>query len=251
MGKNISVWLIVPQTNLHVGNESVVSFEVIDKAIQRDVTTELPCINSSSLKGAIKEFLTAEIIQEVKNEAIRDSAKAFGAEEKQEKRLNDVVKPLFGSVKSDKTGDTQKGSAVFFDANLLFIPQQCINGKVYQLAYSDDIIKAFLQRAIALGVNCTQKMIKEKCEKVAETSISEKDFKQLCDNDSLPIIARNCLENGESVNLWYEQVLPSMSVLGTIIQTPKADDLDYLNGKIVQIGANATIGYGYCKFIKL
>ena len=252
MGKNISVWLIVPQTNLHVGNESVVSFEVIDKAIQRDVTTGLPCINSSSLKGAIKEFLTAEIIQEVKNEAIRDSAKAFGAEEKQEKKLNDVVKPLFGSVKSDKTGDTQKGSAVFFDANLLFIPQQCVNGKeVYQLAYSDDIIEAFLQRVIALGAECTKKKIKEMCAKVAETSISEKEFKQLCDDDSLPIIARNCLENGESVNLWYEQVLPSMSVLGTIIQTQNEGDLECLNGKIVQIGANATIGYGYCKFIKL
>lgn len=251
MSKNISVWLIIPQTNLHVGNESVVSFEVIDKAIQRDVTTGLPCINSSSLKGAIKEFITAEIIQEVENEASRDSAKAFNAEEEKKKRLNDVIKPLFGSVKSDKTGDTQKGSAVFFDANLLFIPQQCINGKVYQLAYSDDTINAFLRRVIDLGADCNENVIKGKCEELAESSISEANFKQLCDNDSLPIIARNCLENGESVNLWYEQVLPSMSVLGTVIQTQQAGDLDRLDKKIVQIGANATIGYGYCKFIKL
>ena len=56
MKKHTSVWLIIPQTNLHVGNESTVCFSVIDKAIQRDVTTGLPCINSSSLKGAIKEY---------------------------------------------------------------------------------------------------------------------------------------------------------------------------------------------------
>lgn len=61
MNKKATVWLIIPQTNLHVGNESVVSFGVIDKAIQRDVTTTLPCINSSSLKGAVKEFLTEEL----------------------------------------------------------------------------------------------------------------------------------------------------------------------------------------------
>lgn len=239
MNENISVWLIIPQTNLHVGNESVVSFEVIDKAIQRDVTTGIPCINSSSLKGAIKEYLTTDIAQKTKNEGER------------KRELDEVIKPLFGSVKSDKLGDTQKGNAVFFDANLLFIPQQCINGKVYQLAYSDEIIDAFLQRVTVLGAKCTKEMIKEKCEKVSQTPVLEEDFKQLCSNDSLPIIARNCLDNGESVNLWYEQVLPSMSVLGTIIQTQETGDLDILDGKIVQIGANATIGYGYCKFIKL
>jgi CRISPR-associated protein Cmr4 len=77
------------------------------------------------------------------------------------------------------------------------------------------------------------------------------EFQKLCDDDHLPIIARNYLENGESKNLWYEQVLPSMSVLGTIILTDKESDLDILKDKIVQIGANSTIGYGYCKFIKL
>ena len=66
----------------------------------------------------------------------------------------------------------------------------------------------------------------------------------------MPIIARNKLDNGESVNLWYEQVLPSKSVLGTIIEC--GDELvNALNGKIIQIGANATVGYGYCTFVKL
>ena len=73
---------------------------------------------------------------------------------------------------------------------------------------------------------------------------------QLCSDDNLPIIARNVLENGESKNLWYEQVLPAETVLYTIIQEENNDLLNALvgDGKLVQIGANATIGYGYCKF---
>lgn len=216
--KHTSVWLIIPQTNLHVGNESIVNFSVIDKAIQRDVTTGFPCINSSSLKGAIKEYLASK-----------------GCEN---------IKDLFGSTKKDKN-NSQKGSALFFDATLLAIPEQKKDGdSPYQLVYSETIIEDFLAKAKVLGV--------EKA--VVDTSKWEKknkDFEELCSDDNLPIIARNCLENGESTNLWYEQVLPAQSVLATIIQINKADDLEALNGAIVQIGANATIGYGYCKFIKL
>lgn len=230
MNKNAAVWLIIPQTNLHVGNESVVSFGVIDKAIQRDVTTQLPCINSSSLKGAVKEFLTEELCFDE----------------------NKIVS-LFGSVKKKgNTSDTQKGAAIFFDANLLFLPQQCTDGnEVYQLTYSDEVIHDFLGKAENLGIVYRKENITNKLTNVAQKSISKDAFAHICKDESLPIIARNCLDNGESVNLWYEQVLPSKSVLAVIIATPNKDDLDVLDGKIVQIGANATIGYGYCKFVKL
>ena len=226
MSNSVSVWLIIPQTNLHVGNESVGNFGVIDKAIQRDVMTGIPCINSSSLKGAIKEYLTNG---------------------PQKGKVN--VQSLFGSVKGKE--DTQKGSAVFFDANLLFIPEQCEGGKVYELAYCDKVIQAFVDKATALGANCSIDSIKKNCKALKGNSESVENFKELCSDDSLPIIARNCLEDGESVNLWYEQVLPSQSVLAAIIMTPNDGDLDILKDKIVQIGANATIGYGYCLFKKL
>lgn len=239
MSKNVSVWLIEPQTNLHVGNESVVSFGVIDKAIQRDVTTTLPCINSSSLKGAVKEYLTAHI----KNEGKTENGDI--TEEK--------IKECFGSVKSDKNGDTQKGSAVFFDAQLLAIPEQNTNnGCVYTLAYCEEFLNAFVNKANTLGATqITSETIKEQVHLNNNMAKTIEVFKELCDDESLPIIARNCLENGESVNLWYEQVLPAKSVLAAIIATGGEKDLDFLNGKIVQIGANATIGYGYCKFVKL
>jgi CRISPR-associated protein Cmr4 len=217
MKKHTSVWMIVPQTNLHVGNESIVNFSVIDKAIQRDVITGIPCINSSSLKGAIKEYL--------------------------ENKQFENIKELFGSTRADRN-NSQKGSALFFDATLLAIPEQRVGeNSPYKLVYSKQEVDNFLAKAKTLGAK----------DFTLDTSKWEesKKFNSLCSDDNLPIIARNCLENGESTNLWYEQVLPSQSVLATIIQTYNADDLDILNGAIVQIGANATIGYGYCKFIKL
>lgn len=221
--KYTSVWLIIPQTNLHVGNESIVNFSVIDKAIQRDVTTNIPCINSSSLKGAIKEYL--------------------------ENRGCGQIKELFGSTKANKN-DSQKGSALFFDATLLAIPEQKTGiDTPYKQVYSKELVDSFMAKAAMLRAAVKKEDVLKYIEKKEECDY--KTFETLCSDDNLPIIARNCLENGESVNLWYEQVLPSQSVLATIIQTVKKDDLDMLNGEIVQIGANATIGYGYCKFIKL
>lgn len=223
MGKHTSVWLIEALTNLHVGNESIVNFSVIDKAIQRDAATQLPCINSSSLKGAIKEFLSSRMEQE------------------------DVIK-IFGSIKKDKKAEIRKGSAMFFDANLLALPEPSTKGgKLYNMVTCEEVLNAFFEKAKALGAG----LDKNKGPWQSFTKRKTSDFENLCSDDSLPIIARNCLENGESVNLWYEQVLPSKSLLGVVIQTENETDLDALNGKVVQIGANATIGYGYCKFTKL
>ena len=240
MSKNTSVWLIIPQTNLHVGNESVVNFSVIDKSVQRDVVTNIPCINSSSLKGALKEYLTQKGLI-----------------------AKDEIRRLFGSVKNDKdengkkNEETQKGSAVFFDANLLFIPECCCNSgeKVYQLAYSNEMLNEFKERAQKLEASCEFNVLFKKAilygGKIVTPAKTIKEYKELCNDDNLPIIARNCLDNGESVNLWYEQVVPSKSVFATIIRLPNGNELDLLHNQIVQIGAHASIGYGYCKMVKL
>lgn len=233
--KNVGIWLIIPQTNLHAGNESTVNFSVNDKAIQRDATTNLPCINSSSLKGAIKEYMS---------ECVKMDAP--------------VLKDIFGSVKSDLK-DIKKGSVLFFDASLLFIPKQCGEGKTYELVYSDKVLEEFSKKVNNLieGEGISKETLLEKVrsimgtKNVSSNSVDGDTFTTYCNDDALPIITRNCLENGESTNLWYEQVLPSLSVLATVIVTKESGQMDLLNEKIVQIGANATIGYGYCKFVKI
>lgn len=84
-------------------------------------------------------------------------------------------------------------------------------------------------------------------------------------SESLPVIARNKLENGESKNLWYEEIVPRESRFYTIITKAvkwagSEQDFSYAecfdshvveNKKLIQIGANATIGYGKTQFTKL
>ena len=84
--------------------------------------------------------------------------------------------------------------------------------------------------------------------------ITEDKFKELCSDDNLPIIARNVLDNGESKNLWYEQVVPAEAVFYTLIDDKGDGTLANKIGTektLVQIGADATIGYGYCEFKNL
>ena len=76
-------------------------------------------------------------------------------------------------------------------------------------------------------------------------------FGEMCKDENLPVIARNVLENGRSANLWYEQVIPAETVFYAVIQEEGEELSNALGGKIVQIGANTTIGYGYCRFTKV
>ena len=79
--------------------------------------------------------------------------------------------------------------------------------------------------------------------------ISEEEFRTI----ALPVLARNKLENGKSVNLWYEEVVPHKSLFSFVVLAEDADKalldafVEKVNGKIIQFGGNASIGYGLCK----
>lgn len=225
------VFLITAKTNLHVGNESGGEFTIIDKAIQRDPLTQLPCINSSSLKGAIKQFCKY-------NASGMDLADVFGSDIDEKGK----VRP-----------ETQKGSAVFFDAKLLYLPQQD-NNNLFSYITSKQVIKAMNERMRLFVPGFKYKTKPDIDGHIVVVNETNDELASRCHNDNLPIIARNVLENGESKNLWYEQVLPAETILYTIIQENSDDQgkkntlFEALNGQIVQIGAGATIGYGYCKF---
>lgn len=266
-----SIWFIQAETNIHVGNENTSSVGLIDKEIQRDVLTGIPCINSSSLKGAMNEYATS------------------GVKLSPEERV-----AIFGVDKNDKKEviiETQKGGCLFFDAYLLLLPVQD-DKNLYKLVACKKILEQYKDLLNVMGINLTYPdLIDElkKCdthfngeEEGSEQSIiSFEAFQEYCSNDELPIIARNS-QMGTG-NLWYEQVLPQKSIFGTILiapssivvsrkekskneQDPKKVKYEYIpisvpnidktitktfDKQIVQIGANATIGYGYCKFIKI
>lgn len=224
---NKSTWLITAKTNLHVGDESSTGYGLIDKSIQRDALTRLPCINASSLKGSVKEYCTYSKHLE-----------------------SDKLMTIFGSDKR-KEETPKKGTTLFFDAGLLFLPVQddeCL----YKLAYCDDVLNKFIELSKLFGAeNITKEAIFAKFSSKKFDLKEYKEFEALCQDDELPIIARNKVENGESQNLWYEQILPAETVFYTFTQAPDTILEETINDEIIQIGANATIGYGYCKFLKL
>lgn len=79
------------------------------------------------------------------------------------------------------------------------------------------------------------------------------DFDDICGDYHLPLIARNCLENGRSTNIWHEQVVPRESRFYFFLLKPRdiAYDLDFSSRELVQIGGNASIGYGFTRIEKI
>jgi len=86
--------------------------------------------------------------------------------------------------------------------------------------------------------------------------MKDEDFGDIMHN-SLPVIARNKLDNGISRHLWYEEVVPRQTFFLCVILCPCDDGTDQkntellvgaLDNKVHQIGAGATIGYGYVRF---
>ncbi len=222
-----TVWLITALTNLHVGDECSTGYGIIDKSVQRNPITTLPCINSSSLKGALNEYFS-------KNSNLP-------AEE-----LSNRLIAIFGSDKTRTNNESQKGNAVFFDANLAALPIPENNGSLYCLISSAKIRAEINNMCTALGINNVN-LPTEWSNDVVDKHVEIKDK---CSDESLPIIARNKLDNGVSQNLWYEQIVPQQTVFYTFMNVDQSFE-DALNGAIVQIGANATIGYGYCQFEKI
>lgn len=229
-----SIWTIQAETNIQVGNENTSNVGFIDKTVQRDALTGIPCINASSLKGAMNEYATQEL------------------------KLTPHERITMFGVDKENAKDTSKGKCTFFDAHLLLLPVQDDN-RIYKLVTCEEQIRNFLSLAQMIGIDYQYNdFIEFLCAKYRgffnndqEHILSFNQFKTFCEDDELPIIARNCLI-GEG-NLWYEQILPHKTVFGTLFYTN--DDvkksLYKFDNNIIQIGANATIGYGFCRFTKI
>lgn len=217
-------------SNLHVGSGQD-NDGVIDGLIQRDVVTDLPCINASSLKGALREHC------EKWNKAHNEDAE----------KVN-VVK-LFGKKVSGEE-NCEAGEYRFLDASILSIPRPSVNVPFVQVT-CDEVVTELQDKASLFGVGLgdNEKGTVLRLANVLETNnCSYEDFKKY--SDELPVIARNCLENGVSKNLWYEQVLPRKSRLAFFILHDDGEINKTFDSAItsvpVQIGANASVGYGIC-----
>jgi len=207
-----------------------------------------------------------------------------------EKALKSIkdVEDIFGK-EAIGGSDSETGEYKFLGADLVSLPVRC-NFKQYVMALNIDQLKTLNNKAELLtknkifnGMDAATKLFykpnepnydvyaediritsKAAIQKVTTAnsglksfdekyaSFTNEDFKTITKN--LPVIARNYIEDGTSENLWYEEVVPHQSVFLTFIA--ETDNLKtefeiILNNTIIQIGGNATIGYGLCKFYKV
>lgn len=254
---NHLAFFITCLTDMHVGSGDS-NYGYIDKTVQRDAITHFPTIFSSSLKGALREYLT-------QNKVL----------------LPGQITTIFGSKHATQEEDMAQGEFRFFGADLLALPirnngnrgvpfyratcaQVCIDltTKLTRLANlaeptvsswkwpKDEAVNTDINTEFGTGIPLGQ------ANHIGENAIqlSNADFSKACKN--LPVRARNQLENGESKNLWYEEFVPREtrfvfcvrcsgdSALKEVFETA-------INGKVIQFGANASVGMGFCLINKL
>ena len=271
-------------TNMHVGSGGV-NYGIIDNQVQKDEITNLPIIHASSLKGALREHFKKR-----GDNFIEFIFGSYPSDEKNEEKENESKKE-----KKDEKKQTIPGALVFFEAFMLTRPVRS-NVKPYFNVTSPFIIKKLINYLEEFSIlEDLKKELKSFYEEIKDVKavifeniddvyledyraeykqiskipsifpenlavLNNKAFQEL----SLPVVARNRLENGESKNLWYEEIVPKYSnfifFIGRdndeYISKEDKDKIDkffrsFENEKLYQIGANKTIGFGICKIEKV
>lgn len=220
-------------TNMHVGNGDV-NYNIIDNEVERDPVTGLPTINSSGVKGALRQYFC-------ENENVR---KWFGDEKE---KTEGMLKILPADMMAMPLR-ASKGKKAFY----LVAPQSSVDR-------FEQLLKSFgVGKEAFTGEDCTdtcEVMVEGMQIKETETvagdkvyTMEDEKFRRV----ELPVMARNCLENGISKNLWYEEIVPHHTtfVFPVVVQNNEKDTLKSfkaaIDGQIVQFGGNASIGYGLC-----
>ena len=254
-------------TNLHMGSGDI-NFNVVDNEVQRDPVTGYPTMFSSGIKGALREHF----------------------ESNHSELTVDIFGSALDKKKSD---ESQPGNLRFLTANMLLLPVRASAGsKLYYLVTTKTILRDFatmyetvngrkvefaeaLQKLEAnkayaagsmhtAGIDGIEYSGADRLKPIPDAIV--KFFKTVADTDkllivpdqdartlSLPVSARNQLDNGISKNLWYEEVVPHESVFylavlsnGTETGDKALDSFDKAvkTDRLFQFGGNATIGYG-------
>lgn len=251
---NVVIYKVTCLTNLHVGNGEA-NFGVIDNAVEKDPVTGLPTINSSGVKGALRQYF-----------------KENGADD-------ELLTKIFGSEQKTSQGNGSiPGQVKFYQADLLARPVRASKGgEAYYMATSCDAIDLYNQKlelagGKAVSISDISNDNYTNMDQIGiEGDISLKKANHIPDelrtvisnglvvledavlkNIPLPVLARNQLENGISKNLWYEEVVPHKSIFTFAVSSENGNVLqDFKNiigeKSFVQFGGNASIGYGLCK----
>ncbi|NFN88111.1 type III-B CRISPR module RAMP protein Cmr4 [Clostridium sporogenes] len=272
---NFKIYTIRCLTNMHVGSGDA-SYTLIDNQVQRDVITGFPTINSSSLKGSLRSFLDPK---KEKSKAIKyifgDEEDGIGNYKIFPGMLLSIpvrsnVKPFFRATcprivkdflefienfQSEKECIQDIGSLKGDLKKFEEVVDKNKNGIWILKNFNSDIDVESMKHLTVeeIGTKLTKKISFENEDKIKKIFgeslilIDDNSFSEIVDR--LPVIARNKLDNGESENLWYEEVVPRETrfYFGAVLGKEHQSEFNKIEGKQpVQIGGNVTIGYGYC-----
>lgn len=263
-------YLLQCLTHLHAGRGDT-NYDIVDKEVQRDPIENLPVIHASSLKGAFREWFKNQraVDGNVVNTIFGNDSKRNGNQElKQGSHQFFEARLLALPVRSSHLP--------YFLATSKEVLVDCFDQlSSFGIPYSpaDDLVTALrtldpqpeeplaltpqtLTGDLYLDEFKAKPVVNETVRQALKTILgyehialfNHTTLKEVAER--LPVIARNNLENGRSVNLWYEEIVPRQSRFSLFVRHPDTEaefdqTLSAAGGR-VQVGANATIGYGQC-----
>lgn len=253
-------------TNLHMGSGET-NFNFVDNQVQRDPVTSYPNMHSSGIKGALREYFSYHISENY-------ARKIFGSENQNENSEQGTLSFIEGKllalpVRSNKKSYFMGTTKALLEEYINFINifGKNISVDLSKLTVADNKVMVLgdkIENIMIEGIESKDIVFLPELKKEIEDLVGVEDiaifderfFKEEIAK-KLPVIARNFLENGVSKNLWYEEVVPRETIFYTgIVNTQnRAEDFEKfaqeLEKNLIQIGANATIGYGFTKFIEV
>lgn len=244
-------------TNLHVGSGDA-NYNIVDKEVEKDPITGFPIIHASGIKGALRA------VYKPQGDDARSAEELFGAP-------------------STRDGSDNAGKIIFTNAQFISRPMR-VNGDIPYISTSClGAVKDYITLTTAFGLNdpnlsvpdninfgtnafllstnitasvegdrtgALANAIKQQLSPLLGSCFAlAKSF----DNYALPVIARNNLQT-EKGNLWYEEYVPYHSRFYLVVLV--LDDTIDINtvipkNSVVQVGGNASVGYGYCRFSQI
>lgn len=278
------MYKITALTNLHVGSGDQ-NFGIIDKLVQRDPVTQFPVIHASSLKGALKVYCREVLNMDEKIDPMLNS---FGSNDNQGKDKFFSAHLLTIPVRSNtqpyyratcptilKEITEMMQMLGFPETNKVLKAFKELKDVTLEMKKKFFVFKKLEPDTIIEEHDLTNKSEYDVYEKINYKKIDIKEIKKnlnlelsnfviirddifmdICNN--LPVVARNRIENGK--NLWYEELVPRQSEFYFFYLGNTADNEKKIMEAIVdnstsimpiQIGANASVGYGYCKIEKI
>jgi len=273
-------------TNMHVGGLGD-SFSIVDKQIQRDPVSQNPVVFASSQKGALRSYANSKLSADFTADDVNNIFGKDIDEQKTTAqghvRFTDA-RLLFYPLRTNRcsymlatcpamleeyvdfltaVGLGDSATVASCKALLAATNEQNAEGQsifrkptannpVLLLGKQVDTPSGLRAESLAVtrgqlpeGVDLATILPGE----VRFLFVSDEAMSMLL--ESLPVLAHNKLENGLSKTLWYEEVVPRKCIFYTVMLSDDANAMAKLNAclsnALVQLGANATLGYGLCK----